>query len=228
MRRFRQRARLLPQRLRDNPPARQVRELRHEPAVPHLGRRATSATARRRPTTRASDDPNIEIDGWGLVLWAARQYVDASGDAAWLDETTRERHGLRRAHRRRRRRRSRRNLEPNGIVIADATIWEVHGATSSTSPTRRSTAARGFCDMAGDRAAGRTSGDVDEVPGRSPKKVRDGVPRDLRRSAGRARRLARGALGQGKLPRRRGRRGVHLEHPPRLERAIPRRRRSIC
>src|SRR5262249_48218234 len=31
---------------------------------------------------------NIEIDGWGLFMWAARAYVDASGDTAWLSSTT--------------------------------------------------------------------------------------------------------------------------------------------
>src|ERR1044071_9418404 len=33
---------------------------------------------------------NIEIDGWGLFLWAARTYVDASQDTAWLSSTTRK------------------------------------------------------------------------------------------------------------------------------------------
>ncbi|HLL24886.1 MAG TPA: hypothetical protein VK427_22285, partial [Kofleriaceae bacterium] len=33
---------------------------------------------------------NIEIDGWGLVLWAARQYIDASLDTAWLASTTKK------------------------------------------------------------------------------------------------------------------------------------------
>ena len=33
---------------------------------------------------------NIEIDGWGLFLWAARQYVDASMDTAWLASTTKK------------------------------------------------------------------------------------------------------------------------------------------
>ena len=32
----------------------------------------------------------IEIDGWGLFLWATRQYVDASMDAAWLTTTTKK------------------------------------------------------------------------------------------------------------------------------------------
>ena len=35
------------------------------------------------------DGPNIEIDGWGLVLWAARTYVEMSGDAAWLSSASR-------------------------------------------------------------------------------------------------------------------------------------------
>src|SRR5262249_28819625 len=32
--------------------------------------------------------PNIEIDGWGMFMWAARQYVEASGDVAWLKSKT--------------------------------------------------------------------------------------------------------------------------------------------
>jgi hypothetical protein len=29
---------------------------------------------------------NVEIDGWGLFLWAARAYVEASGDTGWLQQ----------------------------------------------------------------------------------------------------------------------------------------------
>jgi hypothetical protein len=35
-----------------------------------------------------TDGPNIETDGWGLVLWAARMYLHYSCDLAWLDKTT--------------------------------------------------------------------------------------------------------------------------------------------
>lgn len=34
------------------------------------------------------DAPNVELDGWGLVLWAAGIYVEASGDTAWLSSHT--------------------------------------------------------------------------------------------------------------------------------------------
>ena len=36
------------------------------------------------------DGPNYETDGWGLVLWAARQYLESSCDLDWLDSTTRQ------------------------------------------------------------------------------------------------------------------------------------------
>jgi len=68
---------------------------------------------------------NIEIDGWGMVLWAARSYVDASGDTEWLSETTRSGEtvydvlagGVADA--------IAANLEETGMMIADASIWEV-------------------------------------------------------------------------------------------------------
>src|SRR5207253_2648036 len=70
--------------------------------------------------------PNIEIDGWGLVLWAARQYVDASGDTAWLSAATTAGpsnydtlvQGIANP--------LTANLETNGICKADSSIWEVH------------------------------------------------------------------------------------------------------
>jgi hypothetical protein len=34
------------------------------------------------------DGPNIETDGWGLVLWAARLVLDQSCDKGWLDTLT--------------------------------------------------------------------------------------------------------------------------------------------
>jgi hypothetical protein len=36
------------------------------------------------------DGPNYETDGWGLILWAARQYLESSCDLDWLDSTTRQ------------------------------------------------------------------------------------------------------------------------------------------
>lgn len=35
-----------------------------------------------------TDQPNLEFDNWGLVLWVAGEYVKNSGDAAWLNSET--------------------------------------------------------------------------------------------------------------------------------------------
>ncbi len=35
-----------------------------------------------------NDGPNIETDGWGVMLWAARMYLHYSCNTAWLDTTT--------------------------------------------------------------------------------------------------------------------------------------------
>jgi len=35
-----------------------------------------------------NDGPNIETDGWGLVLWAARMILQYQCDLSWLDKTT--------------------------------------------------------------------------------------------------------------------------------------------
>jgi len=35
-----------------------------------------------------NDGPNLETDGWGLLLWAARMVLEYSCDLAWLDKTT--------------------------------------------------------------------------------------------------------------------------------------------
>ena len=85
--------------------------------------------------------PNIEIDGWGLFLWAARQYVEASGDTAWLTAnyptlvsgvaTPLEA-----------------NVETNGILKADSSIWEVHDQNKKHFAYTTITGARGFCDLA--------------------------------------------------------------------------------
>jgi GH15 family glucan-1,4-alpha-glucosidase len=87
------------------------------------------------------DGPNIEIDGWGLVLWSARQYVEASGDTAWLAANYPEIAGAIAAP-------LEANLEPTGIVAADSSIWEVHNAKNRHYAYTTMAAARGFCDMA--------------------------------------------------------------------------------
>jgi hypothetical protein len=95
--------------------------------------------------------PNVETDGWGLFLWAARQYVEASGDAAWLSRPTREGtvyramlDGVARA--------IEAQLEPSGplegIMKPDSSIWEVHQENARHHAYTTMAAARGLCDFA--------------------------------------------------------------------------------
>jgi GH15 family glucan-1,4-alpha-glucosidase len=100
--------------------------------------------------------PNIETDGWGMVLWAARQYIEASGDTSWLSQTIDDVDG-------KRQRFGTQvydalvngiakplegNLEANGLVKADSSIWEVHEANKKHYAYTTMSAARGFCDLA--------------------------------------------------------------------------------
>lgn len=91
---------------------------------------------------------NIEIDGWGLFLWAARQYVDASEDTAWLAATTRKGDTVYDAIKLGVAEPLAANMEPSGMAIADASIWEVHWGNRQHFLYTTATAARGFCDMA--------------------------------------------------------------------------------
>ncbi len=91
---------------------------------------------------------NIEIDGWGLFLWAARAYVDYSGDTAWLTETTRHGDTVYDAMRSGVAEALVANLEPNGMAIADASIWEVHWGNREHFLYTTASTARGLCDMA--------------------------------------------------------------------------------
>lgn len=103
---------------------------------------------------------NIEIDGWGLFLWAARQYVDASEDVAWLSSTTRKGDVVYDAIRSGVAEPLAANLEPSGIAIADAGIWEVHWGNRQHWLYTTATTARGFCDMA---TLARRAGRMDDV-----------------------------------------------------------------
>jgi GH15 family glucan-1,4-alpha-glucosidase len=91
---------------------------------------------------------NIEIDGWGLFLWAARQYVDASMDAAWLSAMTKKGDSVYDAIREGVAEPLVKNLESTGMAIADASIWEVHWGNRQHFLYTTATAARGLCDMA--------------------------------------------------------------------------------
>ncbi len=100
---------------------------------------------------------NIEIDGWGLYLWGARQYVDTSSDLAWLAETTKKGETVYDAIKNGVAEPLAMNMEDAGMAIADASIWEVYWGNREHFLYTTATAARGFCDMATlARRAGRT------------------------------------------------------------------------
>lgn len=102
---------------------------------------------------------NIEIDGWGLFLWAARVYVDESGDVAWLSDTTRYGEPVYDVIRDEVADALAANLEPTGMAIADASIWEVHWGNRQHFAYTTAAAARGLCDMA---ALARRAGQLDD------------------------------------------------------------------
>jgi GH15 family glucan-1,4-alpha-glucosidase len=103
--------------------------------------------------------PNIEIDGWGLVLWASRQYVDFSGDMSWLSQQTKHGDTVYQALKSGVAEPIIANLESNGMAIADASIWEVHWGNRQHFLYTTATAARGLCDMA---ALARRTGHLDD------------------------------------------------------------------
>jgi hypothetical protein len=103
---------------------------------------------------------NVEIDGWGLFLWAARNYVDATGDTAWLSAMTKKGDTVYAAIKNGVAESLATNLEPTGMPIADASIWEVHWGNRQHFLYTAATAARGFCDMA---TIARRAGQTDDV-----------------------------------------------------------------
>ena len=92
--------------------------------------------------------PNVEIDGWGLVMWAARQYVENSGDVAWLTSATALGPTVYQAIASGIAAPLEANLESNGLAKADSSIWEVHDGNKQHFAYTSLAAARGFCDMA--------------------------------------------------------------------------------
>jgi GH15 family glucan-1,4-alpha-glucosidase len=118
------------------------------------------------------DGPNVELDGWGMVLWAARQYLEASGDVAWLSSSTRDgtvwdvlKTGIAVP--------LESNLETSGIVAKDASIWEVHEGQKKHFAWTTLAAARGFCDMAAIAKMAQQPDDLTKFQGLE-KAVRDG------------------------------------------------------
>jgi GH15 family glucan-1,4-alpha-glucosidase len=112
--------------------------------------------------------PNVEIDGWGMVLWSARQYLEASNDTAWLNSATRSgsvydvlNGGIAAP--------LEFNLEANGIAAADSGIWEVHDQNKRHFAYTTLAAARGFCDMAAIAKRAGNAADVTKFQGLATK-----------------------------------------------------------
>ena len=103
---------------------------------------------------------NVEIDGWGLFLWAARQYVDASNDAGWLSEMTKHGDTVYDAIKNGVAEPLAANMETSGLAIADASIWEVHWGNRQHFMYTTAATARGLCDMA---TLARRAGRMDDV-----------------------------------------------------------------
>ena len=103
---------------------------------------------------------NIEIDGWGLYLWGARNYVDSSADVAWLAQATKKGDTVYDAIREGVAEPLAANMEEAGMTIADASIWEVHWGNREHFLYTTAASARGFCDMA---ALARRAGRMDDI-----------------------------------------------------------------
>lgn len=97
------------------------------------------------------DTPNIETDGWGLVLWAARQYLDQSRDLPWLTQKGPDgrsnyeimRQGIAEAIVS-----QLEDGELRGVMKPDSSIWEVHQEHARHFAFTSLTAVRGLCDFA--------------------------------------------------------------------------------
>jgi GH15 family glucan-1,4-alpha-glucosidase len=104
------------------------------------------------------DGPNIETDGWGLILWAARYYLHYSCDLAWLDTQTWRGDTVYEALHK-----IAQDIETyqaGGLPGADASIWEVHWDRRQVFSYTVATQIRGLFDFA-DIAAAR--GDMERA-----------------------------------------------------------------
>jgi len=92
------------------------------------------------------DGPNYETDGWGLVLWAARQYLESSCDLDWLDSTTR--HGDTVYEALLHIGEDIRSLIIDDLPAPDNSIWEVHWNHRQVFAYTVATQIRGLADLA--------------------------------------------------------------------------------
>jgi len=92
--------------------------------------------------------PNVETDGWGLVLWAARVVAEAGCDVEWLETPTLRGdtvfeglHAIAQEIEGR--------IDPvTGLPGADASIWEVHWDLREVFAYTTATQIRGLLDFA--------------------------------------------------------------------------------
>jgi GH15 family glucan-1,4-alpha-glucosidase len=92
--------------------------------------------------------PNIETDGWGLFLWAARIYLQLSGDRDWLLKKNQYNEVIYQVIRDLVAEPIVKYLEPNYIVKPEASIWERHWENRDNFFYTSAASARGLCDMA--------------------------------------------------------------------------------
>jgi hypothetical protein len=92
------------------------------------------------------DGPNIETDGWGLVLWGARMYLNYSCDRMWLDKMTWQGDTVYSALKQ-----IATDIESTmsmGLPGGDASIWEVHWGRRQVFAYTAAAHIRGLFDFA--------------------------------------------------------------------------------
>ena len=104
-----------------------------------------------------ADGPNVETDGWGLVLWGARMALHYSCDLAWLDKETWKGDTVFEALHEIAENIEDYLLPSSALPGADASIWEVHWLLRRTFSFTAACQIRGLFDFA----------DIAEVYGRS-------------------------------------------------------------
>lgn len=92
-----------------------------------------------------ADGPNPEYDGFGSFLWSSRALWDAS--PTWLDGKTHADEPFRTVLDDLVAAPLLANVESNGLIAADASIWEVHWQKRKQYAYTSITAARGLCDL---------------------------------------------------------------------------------